>query len=191
MKPKQSQKVDVSGGSKRDQCQTPPYALNPLLPYIKQFKHVWEPAKGEGYLERALQDKGFKVTATGLVTGHNFFYADIPDGCEIQITNPAFTLKYLWAGRSCELGLPFALLVPVEFIGSAQGQILMEKYGFELILYKQRVDFKMPEKGWRGSGAQFPTMWLTWGLNIGQQITFENLNKPSKKEREQWDDENS
>jgi len=27
-------------------------------------------------------------------------------------------------------------------------------------------------------------VWLTWGLNIGQQMTFARLNKPGKAERD-------
>jgi hypothetical protein len=47
----------------------------------------------------------------------------------------------------------------------------------------QRVDFKMPELGWSGAGAQFPTIWLTWKLKIGQQMTFAKLHKPNKQAR--------
>jgi hypothetical protein len=33
----------------------------------------------------------------------------------------------------------------------------------------------MPLIGWEGSAAQFPVAWFTWGLDLGQQMTFARL----------------
>jgi len=184
VKPKTNRKGDIHKSHKMDQCQTPPYALNPLRTFLSRFSRVWESAAGEGYLVRALEEGGFEVTGTDLLTGDNFFTMSVPKGCEVQITNPPFSAKYDWLRRSYELELPFALLLPIEVLGAAAGQKLIRECGAEIIFYDQRVDFKMPEKGWNGGGAQFPTMWLTWGLNIGQQMTFARLDKPTKAERD-------
>jgi hypothetical protein len=43
---------------------------------------------------------------------------------------------------------------------------------FEWIFFKRRINFKMPNKGWTGTGAQFPTFWFTRGLNIGQNVSI-------------------
>lgn len=41
----------------------------------------------------------------------------------------------------------------------------------------RRVNFKMPRKGLDGAGAWFPVAWFTYGLNIGQQMTFAKIQK--------------
>jgi hypothetical protein len=66
--------------------------------------------------------------------------------------------------RCYELGRPFALLVPVETIGAKSAQTLMERHGSELLLLNRRVNFEMPQKGWAGSSAQFPVLWLCWKM---------------------------
>ncbi|MBN1430421.1 MAG: hypothetical protein JXB07_18775, partial [Anaerolineae bacterium] len=41
-----------------DDCQTPPYALDPLLPYLSHEWTIWEPARGDGQLVETLLDAG-------------------------------------------------------------------------------------------------------------------------------------
>lgn len=159
-----------------DACQTPAYALDPLLPYIPEGGLVWEPARGEGLLEEALYDSGLQVIATDLLTGTNFFDWT-PERWDYLITNPPFSLKYLWLARCYALQHPFALLLPVETLGAKTAQDLFKRFGVELILLDKRIDFKMPHVGWAGGGAQFPVAWFTWGLRIGQQLTFAEVTK--------------
>ena len=48
MKPKTNRKGDKNTSHTMDQCQTPTYAVEPLLPYIPKEWLVWESAAGEG-----------------------------------------------------------------------------------------------------------------------------------------------
>ena len=170
-KPKRNYKSSAS----IDNCQTPDYALAPLLSFVPSDWIVWESAMGEGNLCRALADSGRDVIGTDIqmMERFNFFeYDPERDLCkwDVQITNPPYSIKYQWLQRSYELGKPFALLIPVESIGAAKGNKLIARYGAQFILFTQRVNFKMPNKGYEGS-AQFPTLWWTSGLNIPQQIS--------------------
>ncbi len=158
-----------------DACQTPAYAIDPLLPFLPRRWHIWEPASGEGLLVEALYDSGFKhVIASDLLTGSSFFdFA--PAHWDALVTNPPFSLKYRWLERCYQLAKPFALLLPVETLGAKTAQALFEQHGLELILLDQRVNFKMPNKGWEGGGAQFPVAWFTHGLGTGRTLTFGHL----------------
>jgi hypothetical protein len=80
------------------------------------------------------------------------------------VTNPPYSIKFDWLERCYELGKPFGLLVPVETIGAKAAQTLMERHGSELLLLNRRVNFEMPNKGWAGSSAQFPVLWLCWQM---------------------------
>lgn len=179
MKPKSNQK----GSPDRDRCQTPSYALTPLLPFLPQDVTVWESASGEGLLALALRQAGYKVVTTDILRGQDFFQYTIADAPgDIQVTNPPFSIKYKWLKQSIYLGKPFALLVPGETMFAKTTVMLWEANNFEALIFRggKRVDYKMPDKGWSGSGAQFPSFWITWGLNIGQPLTFVDLPKPSK-----------
>lgn len=163
--------ADIYTPQGMDACQTPPYAIDPLLPYLQEGWNIWEPACGEGYLEGALYDSGFSVTPSDILTGQNFFEFD-PGNWDCLITNPPFSIKYQWLERCYQLGKPFALLLQVEVLGTKTAQEMFEKYGVEIIFVRPRINFKMPNKGWDGGGSQFPTAWFTWGLNVGRQMTF-------------------
>lgn len=176
MKPKNSSK-----NTERDKCQTPPYALDPLLPFLSKDVRIWEPACGELHLYDALADKGHRVIATDLYDGPEYdFFEYQPEQWDIQLTNPPFSLKYKWLERSYALGKPFALLVPVEILGSVTAQNMMKEHGFEIMLLDQRIDFKMPSAGWGGSGAQFPTLWLTWKI-LPEKVMFGNVREGKTK----------
>jgi hypothetical protein len=178
MKPKVNRKEGPS-----DNCQTPPYAIDPLLPYLNKDDVIWEPAAGEGMLAQALHDKGLPVIYSSLHTGQDFFsYNPTEHGVlwNTQVTNPPYSIKFKWLRRSYELGKPFALLVPVEMIGAAKAQVLMEQYGFEIMLLRERVDFKMPDKGWTGAGAQFPVMWFCWNL-LPEKIMYGSFAEAKRK----------
>lgn len=160
-----------------DACQTPPYAIDPLLPYIERFTTIWEPARGEGYLVEGLYDAGFEVVSSDLLDGQNFFDYE-PDGLwDCLVTNPPYSIKYPWLERCYQLGQPFALLMPVEMLGAKTAQDMFRVFGLELILLDKRINFKMPNKGWDGAGAQFPVAWFTWGLKIGKEITYATVDR--------------
>lgn len=157
-----------------DACQTPAYALDPLLPYLPREWVIWEPACGEGLLVEALYDSGYRenqVVSSDILSGQNFFEYE-PDNWDCLITNPPFSIKDKWLKRCYELGKPFALILPAEIPGTAYAAVLFEKFGVEIIYVRPRINFKMPNKGFGGGGSQFPTAWFTYGLNIGQQMTF-------------------
>lgn len=173
MKPKSNRKGDSINA-----CQTPDYALDPLLPYLPLNSIVWEPAAGEGFLARNLRRNGFaNVLCSDILSGQDFFKWQPAHGWDILVTNPPYNpngIKPAWVRRCYELGKPWANLMPVETIGSGEVQALFDTYGVEIIYLDKRVNFKMPRKGWGGK-AQFPVAWYTWGLGIGKQITFASI----------------
>lgn len=158
-----------------DACQTPPHAVDPLLPYLPTDMVIWEPAQGEGFLVEAFHDSFRLVIGSDILDGQNFFEYEPDKEWDVIVTNPPYSLKFKWLERCYELGKPFALLLPVETLGAATSQAMFEQYGMELLLLNKRVNFKMPNKGWDGAGAQFPVAWFTWGLNLGSSIVYGKL----------------
>ena len=174
MKPKTNYAGDLYTPNGYDACQTPAYAVDPLLPYIPERWLIWEPASGEDMMVEAFYDAGRKVVSSDIITGKNFFKWQ-PKKWNCQITNPPYSIKYDWLERSYALGKPFALLLPVETLGAKTAQLMFDKHGIEIILLDKRVNFKMPNKGWDGSGAQFPVAWFTWKFKLGAQIVFAQI----------------
>lgn len=158
-----------------DACQTPAYAVDPLLPYLTEGWNIWEPAAGEGYLVEALYDSGFSVESSDVLTGQNFFEYE-PDRWDCLITNPPYSIHFQWLERCYKLGKPFALLLKVDILGTKTAQEMFDQFGIEIIFVNPRINYKMPVKGFDTGGAQFATAWFTWGLGIGRQMTFAKVN---------------
>jgi hypothetical protein len=176
MKPKVNRAGDTETANAFDSCQTPAHAIDPLLPYLPIDWTIWEPACGEGMLVDAFYDADRAVIGSDIINGDNFFTCDGPDIWDCLITNPPYSIKYQWLERCYQLERPFALLLPVETLGAQRAQRLFVEYGVQIIFLDKRINFKMPNKGWDGGGAQFPVAWFTWGLNLETQIVFARLN---------------
>lgn len=163
---------DTHRSNEFDRCQTPAYALDPILPYL--FGRIWECASGEGNLSNALLKSGFEVISSDILTGQNFFKWQ-PESFDCIVTNPSYSSKFEFLERCYQLKKPFALLLPVETLGANKAQKLFTGGGVEIIFMNKRVNFKMPRKGLNGAGAWFPVAWFTNWLNIGQQMTFSKI----------------
>lgn len=173
-------KTNYSNQPERDRCQTPPYALKPIYVYLElqgRVKTIWEPCAGEGYLANDMRTHGYQVIDTDILTGFDFLSDNMRQAYDAIVTNPPFSLKYKFLARCYELGYPFALLMPSDMIGAATAIKLFERYGVQIVQVYPRVNYKMPNKGWDGQGAQFPSAWFTWGLGLGHQLSFWKLEK--------------
>lgn len=185
MKPKTNRKGDTSqnGAASYDCCQTPMYAVAPLLDYLRPGCHVLEPACGNGQIAIYLRFCGFVVEATDLQYGDDFFKLSAHDVEHVDaiVTNPPYSIKFDWIKHCYELSRPFALLVPLETIGAGSSlHPLFKRYGVEVGLLDKRVDFGMPSRGFAGSSAQFPVIWLGWRF-FGQPLTYLSLDKPRRR----------
>lgn len=105
----------------RDDYQTPPIALTPLLPHLKKNWIIWECAAGEGSLVKALRKEGYKVIATDIHSGKDFLNYE-PRDYDCIITNPPFSLKQEFLERAYCLGKPFAFLLPLTTLESEKRQ---------------------------------------------------------------------
>lgn len=185
MKPKQNGTATPDKSQTIDQCQTPPYAIKPLVTAISKWGYstipnhwrVWEPAAGNGNLVKAFKHLNYDCAGTDILTGHNFFKV-LLNRFDCIVTNPPYSIKYQWLARCYAIGKPFALLMPAETYFSGKCQALENQFGnLELIRFDRRINFHMPNIGWNGSSAQFPTAWFTFGFDIGQQVTSAELDR--------------
>lgn len=170
--------ADAATSAAKDNCQTPAYALSPLLPYLPHGAVIWEPAAGDGSLVKALEGRGYSVVSGDIKTGQDFFEYE-PTNWDILLTNPPYSNnnKHEWLKRCYELGKPFALLMQVKALGAGRIQSLFRRHGVEIILMDKRVDFQTINTNFDKSNAWFATAWFTHGLDIGREITFAVINK--------------
>ena len=175
------QTTPAISGAVYDVCMTPPHGVAPLLPYLPDGARIWECASGEGWIARELEQHGHTVISTDWQTGHDFFNYE-PDNYDVIVTNPPYSLKYKWLERCYQLGKPFALLVPFTTIAAGGALKLYRRHGWEELRLTKRINFSMPNTGFRNAGAQFPVLWLCWRL-LPQPIIVADVPDPLPEHR--------
>lgn len=145
--------------------QTPPDALLPLLPYLPKTWMIWECACGKGYLVDRFLKEGYKVKWSDIERDplEDFLHWEPRKGYDCIVTNPPYDVKDKFLKRACDLGKPWAFLLPVESLGGKYRQSLFRTCGLQVIFLDKRINFETPNGG---SSAWFPTAWFTHGLNL-------------------------
>lgn len=179
----------------KDNCQTPGYALEPLLQAIN-FKSsnqpkkpiIWDPANGEGYLTRALRRNGFFPLGSDLRTGQDFLTYVPPFSFDAIITNPPFSIKLAFVKKCIEYKIPFALLMESNTVSLGGFIELIQdlKPEIGIVWFAPRINFKMPNKKWDGAGSHFPTAWFTYNLGFSGN-RFLKMNHWSKDYRAKFE----
>ena len=161
-------------GSSND-FQTPPEAIIPLLPYLNKEWDIWECASGKGNLVKALEEKGFNVYGSDIISNPtcDFLTWKPYQKFDCIITNPPFSLKQKFLERCYELNKPFALLLPLTTLETPKRQALFKRYGVQIIFFNKRINFETPSGN--GSGSWFATAWFTYKLNLPKDLNFVDI----------------
>lgn len=152
-----------------DRYGTPAQAVDLIIPYLKPDWLIWECAAGAGSIVHYLEKHGFQVIGTD--TEHDFILGK-PLECDCIVTNPPYSLKNHFIRECYQIGKPFALLMPLTALESEDRQKYFRKHGIELIIPNSRIQYTLPDGSKRSHGNWFSSAWFTWGLDIGNQLTF-------------------
>lgn len=149
-KTKIPQKENLEQAHGRDLFQTPDYATDIIVPFLKGagIKRVWECAAGFGKITRRLTHHGFTVIASDISYsddgGYFNFLTDhmVLEGNDwATVTNPPFSLKRKFYLRCLQYKIPFALLIPADYSGWI---VEAMQNGAEKIIPTRRIDYITP-----------------------------------------------
>ena len=161
-----------------DDIDTPFSATDYLIPSLVKafgtpFKHhpiIWEtapPRRYDGKLAVRLRRYGFHVKA---YPGVDYFGVGPGADINVLVTNPPFSLKEKWVKRTMELGLPWALLLPIAALGVRRTNLNIYLSKCQIILPPRRVDFTGRKSPWQY------VAWFTHGFDLpgGQLIPVDD-----------------
>lgn len=119
---------------------TPYYAVDPIVKYIpKQYK-IWCPFDKEwSAFYRTFKTLGYDVIRSHIDEGQDFFLYE-PEGYDIIISNPPFSIKDKILERLYELEKPFAVLLPLNSLQGKSRYKFFSK-GIQLLSFDQRIGF--------------------------------------------------
>ncbi len=135
-----------------------------------QSTKIWEPACGDGRMVRCLERLGpYTVVGTDILTGNDFLYEQLPDGCNWIITNPPFSAAEEFIQHAYELNVPFAFLLKSQFWHAKKRYKLFNECQPDLVLpLTWRPDFLF---GGGGGAPLMDCMWNVWLRNGDDAVT--------------------
>lgn len=148
-----------------DECYTPQNAVLPLLYTLDPTLIYYEcTSRKSSSILNTFRNHGIDMVGS---EDRDFLKDDIPDGIDVIITNPPYSKKDQFIKRCYEIGKPFALLLPVSSLQGQKRGKLFDRYGIEIMVLNNRVDFT-------GGGApHFGVAWFCHNI-LPQKLIFIN-----------------
>ena len=175
---RQKMKMDIVAGSGVDEFYTPPYAVRPILKYIKKHSIIWCPFDTEeSWFVKLSREEGHTVIATHISEGHDFFEINAPN-CDYIISNPPYSKKGEVLNLLFEYNIPFGMLVGVVGLFESQERFNMFAHNdFEIMYLDKRVSFfKSFTEQTHSLNPPFSSVYVCKGI-LPKQIIFETVNK--------------
>jgi len=162
--------VDYMKNKKHDHFDTPAYAVEPLLKFIKTEWVIWEPTdtNGNSEITRVLREHGNKVIST---SKENFnFLTDKPDfEFDCIVTNPPYTLKDEFIEKCYRHSKRWAMLMPLTALEGKRRGKWYRDHSVELLVFDGRVEFT-------GGACWFNTSWFCFQV-LPEKLMFTELKK--------------
>lgn len=128
----------TSNNAQSDECYTPNIAIAPLMKYLDKSLKWYEPTAGiSKSIVKYLRGNGFDIQSN---FDNDFLNSDYKDYDAI-ITNPPYSIKDKFIEKCFNINKPFALLLPVSALQGKKRGKMFHRYGIELLVLNNRVDF--------------------------------------------------
>ena len=164
-----------------DEVYTPAYAVKPLLGHLQRYAEnngknqlvIWCPFDtDDSEFVKIFREAGYQVIASHIDNGENFFYYE-PEGYDIIISNPPFSVKDDIIKRLYELNKPYAMLLPIPTL---QGQ---KRFPYmkdcQALLFDKRINyFKNKTTKEILKGVSFGSFYLCKNF-LSNDLIFEEL----------------
>jgi len=158
-------KMDKVASSGNDEFYTPPYAIEPLLPFVPKSKVVWCPFDTErSHIPRMIRENGNVCIATHLEIGFDFFETSCLG--EVIISNPPYSMKNEVFEMLFNLRRPFAMLVGIAGLFESKRRFRMFRDNqFEMMYFNKRISyFKSYDDQKPALNPPFSSAWVCSGL---------------------------
>lgn len=130
---------------KNDECYTPRYVVECIIPFIPKSSVIWCPFDTkESFFVKVLKENGFKVIYSHISMGQDFYNYEPKEHWDVMISNPPFTNKKQIFERAFQLGKPFMLLMTAQWFNDAAPIDLYMKYnptGMQTIQFRNRIKY--------------------------------------------------
>lgn len=158
---------------------TPKYAVDIILPYLKEDMVIWSPfSRNEHNFADYLRGLWYKVINTHFnpdtLEWHDFLTYNPEFHFDIIIDNPPFKNKTKYVERAFSFNKPFALFLPLAcFLDNWIPNLFIKNWiDPQLLIPDKRTEFENQNQNW----ISFKTAYICREL-LPKQIVFTKINK--------------
>lgn len=135
-----SNEILYSSGN-NDECYTPRYAVEAILPYLNKDKTYWLPFDTDSsQFVKVLADNGYKFVNSHISCGQDFYNYE-PLHWDMILSNPPFTNKRKIFERALSFNKPFALLMSNTWLNDSAPKVLFMERDLQLLMFRNRIKF--------------------------------------------------
>ena len=148
---------------KDDDYETTKECLKDLLPYITDYKIIYDPF----YCNGKVKEEWKELNKECINEKKDAFNRDHPEDYDIIISNIPFSIKKKCFELFFKLDKPFIILTTIDTLGS----VWIKKYfnDLQFIIPTGRYNF-YKKSNTKKSSSWFDTMWVCYGLNLPEKI---------------------
>ena len=162
-----------------DEYYTPREAVVPLLKHLARYCNkpqytIWCPFdKPCSQFVKVFEEAGYKVIATHIDNGQNFFCYEPDEPYDFIISNPPFSIKDDVLKHLTELNKPYAMLLPLPTL---QGQTRFSYLqNTQALIFDKRVNYFQDEKQTKmAKGAAFASIYICKDF-LERDLIFEKI----------------
>lgn len=161
---KQQTNFQFTSSGNHDECYTPDYVVEAIVPFIPKDKIIWCPFDKEwSPFVRVLKSQDYTVTYSHQDFGQNFYNYE-PAHWDIMVSNPPFTGKRQIFERALSFNKPFGLLMTVSWLQDAAPKQLFAEKDLQLFMFKDRVKYLDGDGNIIGDKVNFASAFFCWSL---------------------------
>ena len=152
----------------RDFYKTPRHAIVALLEREKFKGDIWECACGDGHISNVLEEYGYNVKATDIVTGVDFLKTNTP--CENIVTNPPYNQCNDFLDHALQVATgKVAMLLRLKSLETIDRyqRIWSQKKLKKVYQFVRRVQFTQK------NGSMMAVAWFIWDQNYSGLPTLD------------------
>lgn len=128
--------------SKEDEYYTPLYAVDIIVPYIKENTTIWCPFDtSESQYVKKFQSLGHIVHYTHIDNGYDFLTYNPDFNFDVIISNPPFSIKNEILEKCINYERPFCLLLPMTMFNSITSVNIFSRFDVQFLMMDKRISF--------------------------------------------------
>lgn len=152
---------------RNDECYTPAYVVEAILPYLNRDLIYWLPFDTkQSEFVKVLKANGFKFVSSHISEGKDFYDYE-PSTWDAMLSNPPFTRKKEIFERALSFNKPFALLMSNTWLNDSAPKVLFKDRDLQLMLFRNRIQFNNVGK------ITFSSSFFCWNF-LPKQIVIVN-----------------